>query len=80
MSKKLSLIWDKRVKDFVVKYPKSCDGSLIFYHFLSKIPIFSSSKKQYPPCDWYKFTDDLEKRGYDLTTIKFSIELKNEES
>ena len=35
--RKLSLIWDKRQKDFVVKYPRRCDGALIVNTLLSDV-------------------------------------------
>lgn len=40
----------------------------------------SKSEKDYP-FNWIKenFKEELEKRGYDLTTLKFSIELKQDE-
>ena len=78
--KKLSLIYDKRVKDFVVKFPRKRDGSLALHHLLSDMPRYSIDKeikKDFPYKDWYNFKNDLEKRGYDLTTLKFSIQLKD---
>lgn len=31
---KLSVIYDKRQKDFVVKYPRRCDGNLALSHLM----------------------------------------------
>lgn len=76
---KLSVIYDKRQKDFVVKYPRRCDGALALFHLVGdvlryKIP---DEKSEYPN-NWVKenFIEELEKRGYDVTTLKFSIELR----
>ncbi len=79
---KLSLIWDKRQKDFVVKYPRRCDGALIMSVIVSDnlkwcLPDNADNKSY--PYNWIKenLREELEKRGYDLTTLKFSIELKD---
>jgi len=79
--RKLSLIWDKRQKDFIVKYPLRCDGALIMSAIVSDnlkwcLPDDADNKSY--PYNWKKenIKDELEKRGYDLTTLKFSIELK----
>ena len=79
---KLSIIWDKRQKDFVFKYPRRCDGALIVNYILSNILEHDmNSKKEYPfNFKTFCLKDELELRGYDLTTLKFSIELKKENS
>lgn len=78
---KLSLIWDKRQKDFVVKFPRSCDGALIVNHICSDILKHVMPSKKEPPFNFeaFKLIDELEHRGYDLTTLRFSIELKKED-
>ena len=76
---KLSLIFDKRQKDFIVKYPRRCDGNLLMSHILNDILKWRipTEKKPYPyNWDTTNFIDELEKRGYDPKTLKFSIELK----
>ena len=76
---KLSLIYDNRQKDFVVKFPRKCDGGLLMSYILSEIPRYSIDKelkREFPYREWYSFKEDLEKRGYDLETLKFSVELK----
>jgi len=77
--RKLSIIYDKRQKDFVVKYPRNCDGSLAFYYLIGDILRFDIMKYNTNeiPYEIINFKKDLEERGYDLTTFKFSIELKN---
>lgn len=78
--KKLSVIFDKRQKDFVVKYPRKCDGSLALFHLLNDQMRFELTKwhTSQIPYETYNFKEDLEKRGYDLSTLKFSIELKKQ--
>lgn len=77
---KLSVIYDKRQKDFVVKFPRRCDGSLALSHLVGtilqyEIPI--DGRPKYPHnFSEFNFKDELEKRGYDTETLKFSIELK----
>jgi hypothetical protein len=77
--KKLSLIYDKRQKDFVVKYPQKADGALSLHHLVGDILQYKlpDSETNYP-YNWTKFNfiQELEKRGYDITTLRFSIEKK----
>lgn len=77
--RKLSLIYDKREKDFVVKYPRRCDGALIMNTLVNDRMIWCVTSEDNPR-NWVmeNISEELEKRGYDLTTIKFSIELKKE--
>jgi hypothetical protein len=79
--RKLSVIYDKRYKDFVVKYPRSCDGNLALHHIVSDnlhhVMPNKENKKEYPyNFEVFNFVKELEKRGYDLKTLKFSIKLK----
>lgn len=76
---KLSLIWDKRQTDFIVKYPNNCDGSLIIHHFLNDTLEWRLKSDIYPEPFNFEITNfikELEERGYDPKTLKFSIELK----
>jgi len=79
---KLSVIWDKRQKDFVFKYPRRCDGALAINHICGDVLKHVMPSKKDPPFNFeaFNFKDELEKRGYDLTTLKFSIELLPENS
>lgn len=78
---KLSVIYDKRQKDFVVKYPRRCDGALAIHHLVGDILKykFPDDETRYP-YNWISdnFIKELESRGYDITTLKFSIKLKKE--
>jgi len=78
---KLSVIYDKRQKDFVVKYPRRCDGALAMHHLVNNILEWRLPTKESGwnyPYNWEEtnFMKELERRGYDTSTLKFSIELK----
>lgn len=78
--RKLSLIWDKRQNDFIVKCPRRCDGALAIYHLVGDIlrwDMEKASKREFYCFERINFQEELEKRGYDLTTLKFSIKLKD---
>lgn len=73
---KLTFLYDKRQKDFVCNYPRPADGSLIFYLFgdILRFDIHKYGKQV--PYEVFNVKEELEKRGYDLSTLRFSIELK----
>ena len=76
---KLTVRWSKREKDLVFSYPAKCDGSLAHYMFCGKRMHANFHKSHENPFPWdfdALFVKELEKRGYDLTTLKFSIEKK----
>jgi hypothetical protein len=77
---KIYLHYDKRQKDFVAYYPRKCDGGLVLSHILGDILRFDLTKwgEGKIPYTTENFKKELEQRGYDLTTLKFSIELKKE--
>lgn len=67
---KLEMKWSKREKDLLIKYPKKCDGSLI--HSMVSSP--RHHPLPLPHGEWDKsILDELKERGYDITTLKFSI-------
>ncbi len=68
---KLTLKWSKREKDLICHYPNPTDGAACFDAFTSD---------RYRPLSktWSNsFKKELEERGYDITTLKFSIKKKN---
>ena len=94
--KKLKIKWSKRENDFMIYYPRSCDGSLISellkpWKFLVMRAIKHNwSEPSYKEntayngvtgmytlmeMDWLK---ELDRRGYDLKTLKFEISMKEE--
>lgn len=64
---KLTMKWSKKEKDILVSYPDKRDGHLLVYYLASAIYDY---KGQPEP----SLIDELKDRGYDITTIKFSIE------
>lgn len=79
---KLSIIFDKRQKDFVVKYPRGSDGALAINTICGDILKHVMPMEKEPPFNFkvFNFVEELEKRGYDTTTLKFSCELKEVEN
>ncbi len=81
---KLRVVWSEKEQDFMVYYPRSCDGHFIHSAFLSKriVSLFEDPKedcykklytegnRKYFEWDLFK---DLKSRGYDLTTFKMEI-------
>lgn len=78
----LSIKWSKKEKDLMIHYPRSCDGALIQYYICAEMCEFDFQKwineKEHvnPTYKVFSLKDELERRGYDITTLKFSIELK----
>ncbi len=69
----LRVRWSKRDKDVMYDYPRKCDGSLLHYWFSSRIVSekpFEVSKSLF---------QELEARGYDITTFKMSIQRKKKD-
>lgn len=77
----LSIKWSKKENDFMINYPRSCDGHLIADAILSDRLRYCIPDKEKPFPYNYEIENlkkELETRGYDLTTLKFRIELKQE--
>ncbi len=69
----LSAKWSKRENDLIFSYPRKCDGHLLHNTFSST----THHPLPFPNGSWDpSFLDELEKRGYDIKTLKFSIKLK----
>ena len=95
--RKLRIAWSKREKDFMIHYPRSCDGSFISQLIkpwklihpstlinaswtdggYSKVDYYEGHLGRYSllEMDWLK---ELDRRGYDLKTLKFEIKTKDE--
>lgn len=61
MRDRLVYRWNKKENDFVIHYPSKPDGHLLHGFFAGH-------------CDAKEFIRELEARGYDLTTLVFSVE------
>lgn len=75
---KLSLSWDKREKDFMINFPRKSDGWLAQGHLVGRVLLFDYHGERPYNFTEFNFIKELENRGYDPKTIKFSIELKEE--
>ena len=62
---KLRFRWSKREKDFLISFPNKPDGHLVHGFFEG----YMSGQD---------FLKELEKRGYDLTTLKFEVTRKED--
>lgn len=68
---KLRAYWSKKENDVMYYYPKcGVDGSLLHHFFSYVTNDFGDGQKT--------FLDELDRRGFDLTTLKFSIAYKEE--
>lgn len=76
---KLVVKWSKREKDFMVYYPRKCDGALIQYKLFHRRLLFNYMKfmdgDKSPYDEEDDFIKELERRGYDKTTLRFEIKL-----
>ena len=70
--RKLRARWSKKENDILYSYPRRPDGHYL-YHIFDKKNKRGTFGYDLPPLS---FLEDLEARGYDLTTLKFEIELK----
>jgi len=73
---KLVVFWSQREKDFLIRFPRSQDGSLAYYVFCCESPVRRFGET--PDWGWDpSFVKELESRGYDTTTLRFSVERKS---
>ena len=74
---KLRYRWSAKLRDFLISYPRSPDGHLVHGIFGCKrlsrdYAGPGAASFAFDP----SFIDELEKRGYDLTTLRFEVRLK----
>ena len=67
---KLVVFWSKREKDFLIRYPRSCDGHFAAYLFTAERPRGHGATLTFDK----SAIADLEERGYDTKTLRFSVE------
>lgn len=69
-SKGLRARWSKKERDFVVEFPNGPDGHMLNHYLFTLKP----EPSQLRPLEKTKtLPEELEARGYDLSTLKFSI-------
>lgn len=69
---KLTMFWSKRERDFVYKYPSRPDGHLV--HYVFSVGRWNDARRAVD----LSFIQELEARGYDTKTLRFSVERKPE--
>lgn len=78
----LMVKWSKRENDFVIQYPRRCDGSFLNTKLFSRRLIYDYLKyckgDPRPYNEEVDFIEELERRGYDKTTLRFEIKLKTD--
>lgn len=79
----LSVRWSDREEDFVIRYPRRPDGHLAYGIFCAdRMRSNPGWKNRLGESPWDfdpSFVKELEARGYDLTTLQFSVRLKKQE-
>lgn len=83
----LKVYWSDDEKDFMIQYPRRCDGAFVqgkLFHpnMIFDLIKFNTETRYNLNILPYKTEDDfieeLERRGYDKTTLKFEIKLKDD--
>lgn len=77
----LKVRWSKKENDLLIYYPRGCDGSLI-HHAFSDILMWggiNGKDKGWLNYKEFNLIKELIERGYDKTTLKFEIKLKDDE-
>lgn len=72
-SKGLRAFWSKRERDVLYEYCNKPDGHLL-HDFFSYAKVPTSDNEGNPIS--VTMLEELERRGYDLTTLRFSIKKK----
>ena len=71
----LVMRWSKRKNSHVIVCPDQADGDLVRWAFQGDLCRVRAKDDQSTPCD-ISFFKELEARGYDLATLRFSVEKK----
>lgn len=71
--------WSKRERDILYSYPRSCDGHWLFGWMVGARmpPAFGDGNwpRKWPENE-QSFLKELEERGYDITTLRISVKLR----
>jgi len=71
--------YSKREKDFIVSYPNKPDGILVLNHLFQDRLEYRFLRENGLNYEVVNFIKELDRRGYDPKTIKFSIEKKTQD-
>jgi hypothetical protein len=75
----LKIVWSKKEGDFLIHYPRPEDGRLINNKLIAERLEWGGVEgrdKGWLNYETFNLIDELEKRGYDIKTLKFSVMLK----
>ena len=78
----LKVKWSKKENDLMINYPRRCDGAFMNY-ILGNMLVWGGidgKDKGWQNFNTFNLKEECEKRGYDITTLKIEIKLKNENS
>lgn len=67
----LWMSWSKKEKDMMYRYPTSSRDGHLLHSFFSVDQVINGERHK-------SLVKELESRGYDLTTLRFSIRKKDE--
>lgn len=69
---RLLVRWSRRENDLLISYPRNNDGALAHAYLCCERP----RAWRLPGEDPFdpSFVDELRKRGYDITTLRFSVD------
>jgi hypothetical protein len=76
----LKVKWSKKENDLMITYPRRCDGALIHYLFsdILRWAGIEGKDKGWLNYETFNFLKELKERGYDLTTLKFEVRLRDD--
>ena len=76
----LKVFWSKKENDLIIQYPRKCDGALMNYIFGDILTWggINGKEKGWSNYETFNFLEELIKRGYDKTTIKFQVKLMDD--
>jgi hypothetical protein len=70
VKERLRAVWSKREADILYHYPRSCDGALLHYHF----DVLRDRALEGVRPEGRSLIEELVERGYDITTLRFSVD------
>lgn len=76
----LKVRWSKKENDLLITYPRRCDGALVNYLFgdILRWGGIDGKDKGWLNYETFNFIEELKSRGYDTTTLKFEVRLKDD--
>ena len=75
----LKIRWSKKERDLMIHYPDKCDGALIQHIICGNILQWGGidgKEKGWLNFESFNLLEELDKRGYNIKTLKFEIQKK----